>query len=94
MTPKFAKIEPYDVPDLPGTVPGKLLGSREDVPVEGWYREVRNPELSGMYRPIPHGDAVFYCRTCKLWRKYSRSSANMWAHAETKSHWNMMNADN
>jgi hypothetical protein len=46
MTPKFAKIEPDDVPDLPGTVPGKLLGFREDVPVEGWYWEVRNPELS------------------------------------------------
>jgi hypothetical protein len=73
VTPKLAKIEPGGTTDLPGTIPGKLPGFRQDDPAEGWYREVRNPELSGMYRPISQGDAVFYCRTYKLWRKFQDS---------------------
>jgi hypothetical protein len=37
MTPKFAKVEPADAPDLQGTIPEKLLGPRHVV--QGWWRK-------------------------------------------------------
>ena len=89
--PKFAKVDPEDAPNLPAVIPGMLLGLDEDVVVEEWIREVRNPELAHMYRPKPYGDAIFWCEACKVFRRFARSTANMWGHAFMRFHMGSIN---
>ena len=70
---KFVIVNPGEVPDLPETVPGQVIGQEEDVVVAEWYKEVANPELDGVFRPKPCGDIVFWCTKCRVWRSYARS---------------------
>ena len=90
--PKFARIDLNDASRLPATIPGRVIGEAEDVVVGGWLRDVGNRDLASMFRPIPFGDVVFWSDDCKIWRRYCRTSANMWGHAATLDHIRAVNS--
>jgi hypothetical protein len=48
---------------------------------------VKGCDLGMMFRSKPHGDVLFGCNTCEIWRRIVRTVRNVSAHPPTRLRW-------